>query len=144
MVARTASQNYRQAFLQAQAELVGAIQQRDRLNLEIVRLQRLVRSLAASTAETENHEQMLQAISAEISFIETIHAIIRSAEKPLTPIDVRDRLASYGYDLSVYSNPMGFVHTSLSRLKASGRIAEIRRGVYAPNHLWEALLKVRP
>jgi hypothetical protein len=80
----------------------------------------------------------------QISFIETVHAIIRSAEKPLTPIDVRDRLASYGYDLSVYSNPMGFVHTSLSRLKDSGRIAEIHRGVYAPNRFWEALLKTRP
>jgi len=141
---RTASQNYHQAFLQAQTELVDAIQERDRLNLEIVRLQRLARSLAATTAESEKHEQMLQALSAEISFIETIHAIVRSADKPLTPMDVRDRLASYGYDLSVYSNPMGFVHTSLSRLKGSGRIAEIRRGVYAPNHFWEALLKARP
>jgi hypothetical protein len=141
---RTASRDYRQAFLQAQAELARAIQERDRWSLEIVRLQRLARSLAASTQASKKQEQMLQAVAAEISFIETVHAIIRSADRPLTPIDVRDRLAFHGYDLSVYSNPMGFVHTSLSRLKESGRIAEIRTGVYAPNHFWEALLRVQP
>jgi hypothetical protein len=138
------SEDYKRLFGQAQAELVRAIQERDRLNLEIVRLQRLAGSLAATANQTERYEQMQQAIAAEISFIETVHAIIRSSERPLTPIDVRDRLAHYGYDLSVYANPMGFVHTSLNRLRDSGRIAEIRSGVYAPNHLWASLVKLQP
>jgi hypothetical protein len=135
-----ASGNYKRAFNEAQAELIRAIQERDRLNLEIVRLQRLTSSLATTANQTERHEQMQQAIAAEISFIDTIHAIIRSADRPLTRTDVRDRLASYGYDLSVYANGMGFVHTSLNRLVKSGRIAEIRPGVFAPSHFWGTLL----
>jgi hypothetical protein len=137
------SENYKQSFRQAQTDLIRAVQERDRLNLEIVRLQRLASSLAAVANQSERFEQMQQAIAAEISFIETVHSIIRSAERPLAPVDVRDRLAHHGYDLSVYSNPMGFVHTSLNRLRKSGRIAEIRPGVYAPNHLWESLLKIQ-
>jgi hypothetical protein len=136
------SGNYRRAFNEAQAQLIRVIQERDRLSLEIVRLQRLTSSLAAMANQTEKHEQMQQAIAAEISFIDTIQAIIRSAERPLTRIDVRDRLAGCGYDLSVYANGMGFVHTSLNRLVESGRIAEIRPGVFAPNHFWEALLNM--
>jgi hypothetical protein len=100
--------------------------------------------MAASTSEYEKHEQILQAAAAEISFIETVHATIRSAERPLTPTDVRDHLASYRYDLSVYANPMAFVHASLSRLKQNGSIAEIPPGVYAPSHFWKALLRIRP
>lgn len=138
------SEEYKRMFRQAQADLVRAIQQRDLLNLEIVRLQRLAGSLAATANQLERYEQMQQAIAAEISFTQTVHAIVRSADGPLTPADVRDRLAHYGYDLSVYANPMGFVHTSLKRLKEAGRIAEIRRGVYAPSHFWESLLRIQP
>jgi hypothetical protein len=134
------SGNYKRAFNEAQSELIRAIQERDRLNLEIVRLQRLTSSLATLANQTEKHEQMQQAIAAEISFIDTIYAIVRSAERPLTRIDVRDRLATYGYDLSVYANGMGFIHTSLNRLVVSGRIAEIRPGIFAPNHFWKTLL----
>jgi len=138
------AEDYKKMFQQAQADLIRAIQQRDLLNLEIVRLRRLTGSLAATANQLERYEQMQQAIAAEISFTETVHAIIRSAERPLTPTDVRDWLAHYGYDLSMYANPMGFVHTSLKRLREAGRIAEVRRGVYAPSHLWASLLKVQP
>jgi hypothetical protein len=138
------SEDYKRLFREAQADLIRALQDRDRLNLEIVRLQRLASSLAGMANQSERYEQTQQAIAAEISFIETVHAIIRSAERPLTAIDVRERLAHYGYDLSVYSNPMGFVHTSLKRLKDSGRIAEAGAGAFAPGHAWESLLKFRP
>jgi hypothetical protein len=134
------SGNYKRAFNDAQAQLVRAIQERDRMSLEIIRLQRLTSSLAVIANQSEKYEEMQKGIAAEISFIDTIHAIIRSADRPLNRLDVRDRLASYGYDLSVYANGMGFVHTSLNRLVKSGRIAEIRPGVFAPNHFWEAML----
>jgi hypothetical protein len=135
------SRDYQKALAKATQELIHAIQERDRLNLEIVRLQKLTTALAATVEQSQQYEQFQQAIANEISFIDTVHSIVRSAERPLTAIDVKDRLAVYGYDLSVYANPMGFVHTSIKRLVDNGRIAEIRPGVYAPNHFWEALLR---
>ena len=139
-----ASENYRQALQQTRADLMNALRERDRLNLEIVRLQRLAASLAVMCKQSEREDAAWQAIYAEISFIDTVHAIIRSAGRPLTPPEVRDALRSYGYDLSVYANPLVFVHTALRRLTKDGRIRQIRPGVYAPNQFWEALLKTQP
>jgi hypothetical protein len=138
------SDNYRQALEQTQANLISAIRERDRLNLEIIRLQRLASSLAVMCSQSEKEEAAWQSIYAEISFIDTVHAIIRSAGRPLTAPEVRDSLRSYGYDLSVYANPLVFVHTALRRLTKDGRIRQIRPGVYAPNQFWEALLRVQP
>lgn len=136
------SQAYREALQRAQIQLVEKLRQRDVLNLEIIKLQQQIKSLAFFCAETEKQEGFLQAVAAEISFTETVHAIVRNAERPLTAMDVRDRLGNYGYDLSVYSNPLAFVHTALKRLARDRRIREVSRGQYGPNRMYEALLKL--
>src|SRR5260370_28386580 len=100
------SEDYKRLFREAQADLIRALQDRDRLNLEIVRLQRLASSLAGMANQAQRYEQTQQAIASEISFIKTVHAIVRSAEPPLTTIDVRERLAPYVYNLSVYAHPL--------------------------------------
>jgi hypothetical protein len=42
----------------------------------------------------------------------------------LTAIEVRDRLASIGLDLTKYSNPLASIHTVLKRMRASGEAVE--------------------
>ena len=42
--------------------------------------------------------------------------VLRGAGVPLTPVDVRDRLKAFGFDLSRYTNDLAAVHTTLKRL----------------------------
>jgi len=49
---------------------------------------------------------------------------LRCAGAPMTPVEVRDRLLSTGFDIARYSNPLAAIHTVLRRLTASG---EVRR-----------------
>jgi hypothetical protein len=44
---------------------------------------------------------------------------------PLTPTDVRDRLAEMGFDLSKYTHMMPPIHNTLKRMKEAGEIREV-------------------
>ena len=44
---------------------------------------------------------------------------------PLTPTDVRDRLAELGFDLSKYAHMMPPIHNTLKRMKENGEIVEV-------------------
>ena len=49
---------------------------------------------------------------------------LRCAGVPMTPLEVRDRMKSTGFDIDRYSNPLAAIHTVLRRLTESG---EVRR-----------------
>ena len=44
---------------------------------------------------------------------------------PLTPTQVRDRMAEMGYDLSKYKHVMPPIHNTLKRMKEAGEIKEV-------------------
>ena len=44
---------------------------------------------------------------------------------PLTPTQVRDRLADMGFDLTKYSHMMPPIHNTLKRMKENGEIREV-------------------
>ena len=45
---------------------------------------------------------------------------LRCAGAPMTPVEVRERLLSTGFDIARYSNPLAAIHTVLRRLEAAG------------------------
>jgi hypothetical protein len=51
---------------------------------------------------------------------EACRLILRSASRPVTAVEVRDRLATMGFDLSRYANVMATVHTVLRRMREAG------------------------
>ncbi len=53
--------------------------------------------------------------------------VLRNAAVPLTPPEVRDRLASIGFDLSRYSSQLAAIHTVLKRLNKAGELRLIPR-----------------
>jgi len=59
---------------------------------------------------------------------EACRAILRNAAKPMTPIEVRNRLAAVGFDLARYSNDLASIHTVLKRLNKSGELRLVPRG----------------
>jgi len=44
---------------------------------------------------------------------------------PLTPTQVRDRMAEMGYDLSKYKHVMPPIHNTLKRMKEAGEVKEV-------------------
>ena len=61
---------------------------------------------------------------------------------PMTPVDVRDRLASIGVNLDVYANDLSAVHTVLKRLNESSEIRIVPRPNGKHAYLWQAPPKV--
>jgi len=55
-------------------------------------------------------------------------AILRNAANPMTPVEVRNRLAAIGFDLSEYSNELASIHTILKRLNKAGELRFVPRG----------------
>jgi hypothetical protein len=53
--------------------------------------------------------------------------VLKNAAAPLTPTEVRDRLASIGFDLSRHSNPLASIHTVLKRLNRAGELRLLTR-----------------
>jgi hypothetical protein len=51
--------------------------------------------------------------------------VLRNADVPLSPPDIRDRLVSIGCDLTRYSNELAAIHTVLRRLWEGGEIHTI-------------------
>ena len=55
-------------------------------------------------------------------------AILRNAGSPMTPVEIRNRLAAIGFDLAAYSNELASIHTVLKRLNKSGELRFVARG----------------
>ena len=55
---------------------------------------------------------------------------------PMTPVEVRDRLAMIGLDLSKYASDLAAIHTVLKRLNEAGEIRLLARGPGKSAYLW--------
>jgi hypothetical protein len=55
---------------------------------------------------------------------------------PMTPTDIRERLAVIGLDLAKYASDMAAIHTVLKRLNEAGEIRLLPRGPGKSAYLW--------
>ncbi len=132
------SKSYKIALTQAQKELAETVHKRDYLNLEIVRLQNLVKGLALSAEKSEKTEQMAEVMKHQLGITQIIKAILNQSSEWLSPVQVRDELRRMGFELSHYANPMALIHQSLIRLAADGRIRCVN-GTYARGEFMEKI-----
>jgi hypothetical protein len=125
--------SYDDALRTARADLIRAIMDRDKLNLEIARLQQLVKALTFAAVKGEKKGRIAQAFEAALGFTETVLTIVRTSKNAVSARDIRDRLNDLGYDLGKYANPLGFVHSVLGRLVEQEKIRETQPGFYVFN-----------
>ena len=98
----------------------------------------IVEQLARLTGETIDHdiasrinelkqvEESAQGAGHEMGLTEAIRWVFRQPMLlPLTPTQVRDRMAEMGYDLSKYKHVMPPIHNTLKRMKEAGEINEV-------------------
>jgi len=67
---------------------------------------------------------------------DAVRLVVRGAGVPMTPVDVRDRLAAIGFDVSKYVNDLAAVHTILKRLNDSGELRFIPRQPGKHQYVW--------
>jgi len=62
--------------------------------------------------------------------------VMRAGGVPMTAREVRDRLASIGFDLTRYTNELSAVHTILKRLNESGELRFVAQADGKLAYLW--------
>jgi hypothetical protein len=67
---------------------------------------------------------------------DAVRLVVRGAGIPMTPIDVRDRLAAIGFDVSKYVNDLAAVHTILKRLNEAGELRFVARAPGKHQYTW--------
>ena len=128
---------YDPALQKASEELATALEERDRWILEVARLYNLVISLSTAAGLTP----VAVGEKGTFSFTETVLATVTRTPEPMSAVQVRDAMVSFGQDLSKYSNPLSHIHQTLKRLAVQGRLVEIN-GTYKRTPLYESLLRV--
>jgi hypothetical protein len=121
------SYSYQSAFRQALLELERLLTQKDGLERRVSDLKTAL-PLLAKLARPSKQEQaaMAELIGAaetgSISLTRAVRLALAMAQKPLTTVEIRDRLVERGFEFSCYSNPMAAIHSAVNRMMA---VAEI-------------------
>jgi hypothetical protein len=133
---------YKQALQKAKAELIKAIRQREHWNLEVARLDQLVKALSAEVEKDgPNLDAFEETLHTGVTFNDIVLSVVNRVPTAVSPLLVRSQLQFHGCDLTRYSNPMAMIHQALRRLAEQGRIQDMKNGTYKRSALYEALLK---
>ena len=100
------------------------------LDAAVKEYEQAVAERAALDARISQLQQTIGTLNKLCGFVPTVafglteacRMTLRSAHRPMTAIDVRDRLQAIGVNLDRYANALGAVHTVLKRLSEAGEI----------------------
>jgi hypothetical protein len=82
--------------------------------------------VASRINELKQDQESASEAGQEMGLTEAIRWVFRQPLLlPLTPTQVRDRMAEMGYDLSKYKHVMPPIHNTLNRMKEAGEIREV-------------------
>jgi hypothetical protein len=82
--------------------------------------------IASRINELKKNQESSAGAGQEMGLTEAIRWVFRQPQiLPLTPTQVRDRMAEMGYDLSKYKHEMPPIHNTLKRMKEAGEIREV-------------------
>jgi len=73
----------------------------------------------------------------ELGLTDAVRSVLRASVAGLTPVEVRDRLGSFGIDLAVYSNPLASIHIVLKRLTTGGELWSYRAPGGKQTYVWK-------
>jgi hypothetical protein len=135
---RMADETALKMYESASGKLKELIRQEIEIKDQITHWGPIVEQLARLSGETIDHdiasrinelkqeEEQAQAAGQEMGLTEAIRWVFRQPLLlPLTPTQVRDRMAEMGYDLSKYKHVMPPIHNTLKRMKEAGEIKEV-------------------
>ena len=123
-----ATNEYKRALEAARREYEDLLDQRESLDTRIARLAQSIGSLMRLCG---------YAPTAPWGLTEACRMVLKSAEYPLTPVEIRDQLEAMGIEISCYTNNLAVIHTTLKRLTKAGEASYMPRGYDEPGYQWE-------
>jgi hypothetical protein len=121
--------DYRRALEAAVREYEALGEQRQQLDRRLAELAQTMSTLSRLCG-------IVPTVS--VGLTEVCRLALRAAGVPLTPLEVRDRVRSFGFDLGRYTNELAAVHTTLKRLNDAGELRFIARpGTGEKAYVWD-------
>jgi len=125
--------DYRRALEAAVKEYEGLGEERRRIDHRLGELAQTIATLSRLCGF---------AATVQWGLTDAVRTVLRYGGHAMTPVEVRDRLKSIGFDLTRYSNDLAAVHTILKRLNEAGEIRFKTDYAGAKSYLWEKPAKV--
>lgn len=107
--------------------LEAAIREYEALGTERQRIDKRLNELAHSISTLNRLCGYVPTVTWGLT--DACRSVLRNAGGPMTPAEIRDRLAAIGFDLGAYSNALAAIHTTLKRLAEAG---ELHQAVISP------------
>ena len=90
--------------------------ERSRLDNEIEKLQRLVRTMADHSRGDSDSETITKADDGALGLTKAVSQVFQTYAVELTPVSIHDLLPTVGFDTSRYKDPLTSIHAILRRL----------------------------
>jgi hypothetical protein len=120
VLAATMTNELQKALVQVRAQIAARKTKRDLLDAEIAQLR---------ATEIGLKNALGQQLRAEIAWTDLVRTVInQAAGQPMTAVQVRDTVKSWGYTLEGIANPLAFFNTILQRLTTQGELARSDSG----------------
>jgi len=114
------SRELEKALHQVRMQIALKTSQRERLEAEIAQLR---------ATEIGIQNTLGQQVQAEIAWTHLVRTVInQAAGQPMSAVEVRDTLASWGYTFSGIKNPLAFFNTILQRLAGQDEVVRSDTG----------------
>ena len=121
------TRSYDRALYAAKQDLARCLEQRQRIDGEIARLQAVIANLQNLCAERDRKSLQVRVdrvIKKNLTkgITQEIRVILKETFFPMTAVELKQTLEARKYDLSRYANPLAVLHTVLKRLVHGGEV----------------------
>jgi hypothetical protein len=123
------TEDYRRALEAAVREYEALGEQRQQIDRRLAELAQTMSTLSRLCG-------IVPTVS--VGLTDACRLALRGAGLPMTPVEVRDRVRAFGFDLTRYTNDLAAVHTTLKRLNDAGELRFIARpGTNEKAYVWD-------
>jgi hypothetical protein len=123
------TEDYRRALEAAVREYEALGEQRQQIDRRLAELAQTLSTLSRLCG-------IVPTVS--VGLTDACRLVLRGAGMPMSPTEVRERLKSFGFDLTRYTNDLAAVHTTLKRLNDAGELRFIARpGTGEKAYVWD-------
>jgi hypothetical protein len=126
--------DYKRTLETATAELSDLIEEAEELDDRREKVERRIaalRNMVLATSHVLGEDPQLtypelfpETIEPEIGFTDAVREVLKSSNKYLSPVDIRNTLRDRGFNLEKYRNPLAAIHQILKRLVENSKEVE--------------------
>jgi hypothetical protein len=122
-----ATEHYRTALDAAIAEFEALGEQRRAIDKRLSELSESINALSRLCGLTPN---------VTVGLTDACRLVLRNGGLPMTPVEIRDRLAAFDFDMTKYANDLSAIHTVLKRLNRAAEVTFTTRGPGKAAYVW--------